>query len=288
MRLSSKTDKRLYTATSLADAVAALADRGEAGAPLAGATWIMRAPLRHEPMDRAYVAISRISELRRIDALDHEISAGACVTHAELASALASMPEVRALAQAAGDSANPAVRQVATVGGNLCTAAFAAPDLVPALICLGAELELETTRGSERVTVERFLDIRTDIDPGCLVRRVIVPRRPGRSVHIRLPLRKAGDYPVAIVSLSATLGPTGTVESVNVVVGSVESVARRWRRLEDGLVGRSLDPQRAAEQAEDLCGEFAGRDGIEAPGWYRVKVLPSLVRRAVASLQQQS
>ena len=39
-------DERLYVATSLSDALAALADRGHSGAPLAGATWIMRAPLR--------------------------------------------------------------------------------------------------------------------------------------------------------------------------------------------------------------------------------------------------
>ena len=280
--------ERLYIATSLVDAFAALADRGSAGAALAGATWIMRAPLRHEPQDLSYVAISKIDELRRVDILDHEISIGACVTHAELASSLGSLPECSALAQAAGSSANPAVRQVATIGGNLCASTFAAADLVPALICLDAELEIESAKGSERVTVERFLEIRTGIETGCLVRRVIVPRGMRRSAHIRLPLRKAGDYPVAIVSLAATLSPTGIVESARVAVGSVEPVARRWQQLELSLVGHRLDPRRAAEQAERLCGDFLGREGIEAPGWYRVKVLPSLVRRAVVALQEQS
>lgn len=280
--------ERFHAATSLADAIAALADRGSAGAALAGATWIMRAPLRHERRDLSYVAISKIDELRRLDILEREISIGACVTHAEMASSLGSLPECRALAQAAANSANPAVRNVATIGGNLCALAFVAADLVPALICLDAELEIEGAKGSERMTVKRFLEVRAGIGPGRLVRRVIVPRTTRRSAHIRLPLRKAGDYPVAIVSLAATLNPTGVVESARVVVGSVEPVARRWEQLETSLVGHSLDPRRAAEQAERFCGDFLGREGVEAPGWYRVKVLPSLVRRAVLALQEQS
>ena len=46
-----------------------------------------------------------------------------------------------------------------------------------------------------------------------------------------------------------------------------------------------LDPQSAGESAEAVSTDFVGRDGIEAPGWYRVEVLPALVRRAVQALR---
>ena len=280
-------EARLHVANSLSEAVAALAERGPSGAPLAGATWIMRAPLREERQDLTYVAISKIEELRSVDILGSEISIGSCVTHAELAHALAPLPECRVLAQAAARSANPSIRGIATLGGNLCACGFAAADLVPALICLEAEVELVTPHGSERFALERFLDIRASLEPGGLVRRVIIPRNAGRSAHVRLPLRKAGDYPVAIVSMTATLGPRGVVKSARVAVGSVESVARRWRRLEVDLIGQPLDPILAADKAESHCGDFQGRDGVEAPGWYRVKVLPNLVRRAVSAIREQ-
>ena len=282
-----KEDEHLYVARSLPDALAALADRAHAAAPLAGATWIMRAPIRRERLAPAYVAISRIDELRHVEILESEIRIGACVTHAELAISLALLPECRALAHAAGNSANPAVRQVATIGGNLCASAFAASDLAPALTCLDAEIDLETSGGSERMTVERFLEARTSVGPGCLVRGVVIPRAARRSVHIRLPLRKAGDYPVAIVSLAATLNANGIVETARVAVGSVEPAARRWKRLEADLIGHPIDPLRAAEKAEEYAGDFHARDGVEAPGWYRVKVLGSLVRRAVQALQEE-
>jgi carbon-monoxide dehydrogenase medium subunit len=281
-------DRRFYVARSLPDALAALADRGHAGVPLAGATWIMRAPIRQERQDLSYVAISRIDELRNVEILDHEIRIGACVTHAELATSLAFLPECRAIGQAAGGSANPAIRQVATIGGNLCASKFAAADLVPALMCLQAELDLETPRGPERITLEQFLQVRTSMEPGWLLRRVVVPRTACRSVHVRLPLRKAGDYPVAIVSMAAVLSTSGLVMSVRVVVGSVEPAARRWKRLEADLTGHALDTGSVAEKAAKYSEDFQGRDGIEAPGWYRVKVLTSLVRRAVQAIQQES
>ena len=282
------TPQSLVIATAVADAVAALAGHGEGAAPLAGATWIMRAPVRQEPFARSYVAIGMIDELRHIEISDREVVIGSCATHAQLAAALASVPECHALAIAAASAANPAIRQVATIGGNLCTAAFAASDLVPALLCLEADIELATMGGIERMPIDRFLAKRGDLATGTLLTRVIVPRNPLRSVHVRLPLRKAGDYPVAIVSLAADFKPAGAVENIRITVGSVESVARRWETLEAELAGRTLDPQTAFELAEAHAEAFKGRDGVEAPGWYRVKVLPSLVRRAAQALLNRS
>jgi aerobic carbon-monoxide dehydrogenase medium subunit len=280
--------ERLYVPATLDDAVAALTERGADGAPLAGATWIMRAPLRRERHDFCYVALSKIEALQHLTVGDREISIGACVTHAELASRLAALPDCRALASAAGSAANPAIRQVATIGGNLCAENFAAADLMPALLCLDADVEVEAPGGAERMALSRFLKMRATLEPGHVLRRVIVPRAPRRSAHVRLPLRKAGDYPVAIVSVAVTLNASGGVDNAKVAVGSVEPAARRWPELEVELVDRRLDPLRAAEKAESCCGAFRARDGIEAPGWYRLKVLPSLVRRAVQALQEQA
>ena len=286
--MSRQATGRLYVASTLRDAVAALAERGPEAAPLAGATWIMRAPLRYERQKPLYVALSKIDALRELTIGDREVGIGACVTHAELARQLGALPDCVAWATAAGSAANPAIRQVATIGGNLCAENFAAADLVPALLCLNAEVELEAPGGCERMAVSRFLEQRASRAPGQIVQRIIVPRTPRRSAHVRLPLRKAGDYPVAIVSAAVTLNGRGTVDAAAVAVGSVETVARRWPELEADLIGHPLDPAHAAEKAESHCGTLHARDGVEAPAWYRLKVLPSLVRRAVRELQAQA
>jgi carbon-monoxide dehydrogenase medium subunit len=278
----------LYMAPSLTDATAALRERGREGAALAGATWVMRAPLRHQPMARAYVALSRIEDLRRIEFRDDHIAIGASVTHEQLAAALHGEPSLSALLQAAAQSANPAVRRVATVGGNLCTTDFAAADLIPALLCLEADVVLANFGEEVRLPLAKFLEVRENLEPGSLVSRVIVPRQckevARHTAHARLPLRKAGDYPVAIVSLAVDIDHAGVIGNARAAVGSVEAVARRWTALEERLTGQRFDPQAIGDLSADCLDDFSGRDGVEAPGWYRVKVLPSLARRAAMAV----
>lgn len=267
------------TPPDLAAAVAALDEPG--AQPLAGGTWIMRAPVRGEPWAASYVALGNLRELRTL-AVDGQVRIGACVTHAELARATAGRPGLRALHMAAGRAANPAVRRVATVGGNLCAADFPAADLAPALLCLEAEVVLVEPAGPRALALDRFLHARGDESGPVLLREVRVREIGALAGHARLPLRLGGgDYPAAIVSLSAVVGPDGAIERARVAVGSVEPVARRWPELEAALVGVAAEPARAAGAARETLGAWSGRDGVDAPGWYRVRVLPALVGRAL-------
>jgi carbon-monoxide dehydrogenase medium subunit len=131
--------------------------------------------------------------------------------------------------------------------------------------------------------LQRFLDIRSTLAPGRLLTRIMLPRSERKTAHARLPLRKAGDYPVAIISLAVICDAAVRVESVRIAVGAVEPVARRWERLEAAVIGQPLEPVRMAELAAQFAGDFTGRDSVEVPAWYRVSVLPSLMRRAVAA-----
>jgi len=273
----------IYVASSLANALDALSECGAAGAAFAGGTWIMRSPIRHEPLKTHYVAIGRVAELGAVRIGADVVEIGAAVTHAALATGLADLPECNVLATAAGRSANPAIRAMATIGGNVATSDFAAADCVPALLCLDAEIEVAGRDGRERMPLARFLNIRSNPAPGRLVTQIIIRRSERKTAHARLPLRKAGDYPVAIVSLSLSLDAAGRVQTARIAVGSVEPVARRWERLEAALIGRRLDAEDAARTAAELADEFSGRDSVDAPAWYRVSVLPGLVRRAVTA-----
>lgn len=271
---------------SLPEAVAALSEQD--ATPLAGATWIMRAPVRGEALAGPYVAVSGLAELRAVEITDAEIAIGAAVTHASLCAALDGTADCAALVQAAGRAANPAIREVATIGGNLCASSFAASDLAPALLALDAQVEMVRASGAERQPIEAFLATRANLPPGWLLSRVIVPRAGRVSAHARLPLRRAGDYPVAIVSASLERQSDGAVASARIAVGSVEAVARRWFALERTLAGRPLDPEAAAEAARERIGGFQGRDGVEAPGWYRTQVLPNLVRAALSGVRARA
>ncbi|MDF2230981.1 FAD binding domain-containing protein [Albimonas sp. CAU 1670] len=254
---------------------------------LAGGTWLMRAPLRGEALSGDFAALHAIEELQRLDLSPQGAEIGAAVSHARLAQALDGLPDLAPLAVAAGASANPGVRRAATLGGNLCAVDFPAADLACALLALEADVDLERLSGPGRLPLARFLETRAEALPGALVAGVRIPRRPGRlGAHVRLPLKRAGDYPVAILSLTADL-VDGRLARPVVAVGSVEAAPRRWPELEAALEGAAPDPAAGATAAAGLLGGFAPRDGVEAPGWYRVEVLPALVRRALGALIQE-
>jgi carbon-monoxide dehydrogenase medium subunit len=246
----------------------------EDSAPLAGGTWIMRRNGDERPKS-LYVSLQQMPALRELD-VGSRLRLGACVTHSTLASALRDVNELAGLRDAAGRSANPAVRNMATIGGGLAVTRFAASDLVPPLLALDAGVE---TAGGETVPLEAFLAERPAQER--LITAVVVPARPARSAHSRLLLRAAGDYPVAIVSVvDAGDG------SVRVAVGSVTSVAFRWSALE-ARVGTDDSPSSAAAAARELLPMLAPRDDVDAPGWYRAEVLPTLVERALVRLHDE-
>jgi aerobic carbon-monoxide dehydrogenase medium subunit len=272
---------------SLADAVRSLRELGSDGAPLAGGTWVMRAPLRREPLARVYVALAGVPELRGIEATGDAVSIGANVTHTELAR-FQGPPATAALVTAAARSAFPAVRSVATVGGNLAAIGFPEADLVPALLALDARVELASPDGGTSTEdVASYLETRGARPAGELIARVVVPAAAGtRSAFERLTIRGGGEYAVANVAMSVRLDG-GVVADARVSVGGVEEQARLCPGAAAALVGSPLDAEAAERAGHAAAQECTGRDGLDAPGWYRLAVLPALMRTAAARLIEE-
>ena len=271
--------ERLFVAATSIDE--ALAARRQGAAVLAGGTWLMRDPRRGVGVPGSIVSLHRIPALSTVEISPEGVVVGAVVTHAALARALNGVAGFEGLAAAAEGAANPGVRRVATVGGNLCTLDFPAADLIPALLVCDAIVEIETVDGPKRVGIAEFMKGRTRLLADAILTKVHLHRDLTASTHVRLPLRMAGDYPVAIVSFALD-----TCRRCRIAVGSVEPVARRWTALEQAFAaepgGFPQDAERAAALALEN-NDFQGRDGVEAQGWYRRQVLAPLVKRGVAA-----
>jgi aerobic carbon-monoxide dehydrogenase medium subunit len=278
----------LVSAASVDQAVGALARLGEEGAALAGGTWIMRAPLRGEAFKPSYVALRGVEELHRLERGDPTVL-GSLLTHAELAVLERGAGPLGALAEAARRSAFPAVRSVATLGGNLCAAPFPEADLVPALLALDARVDLVSPAGAESVHLAEYVASRASRPAGELVRSVTVPAPSSRrSSYERLTIRGGGEYPLVSVAVAVELDDDGIAGEVRVAVGSVEEVARRSGAAEAALAGRRLGAAAATEAGRAAVAELAARDDRLAPGWYRLAVLPALLRTAIGRIVGES
>ena len=274
---------RVIQPRSLAEAVELLAQLGEAAAPLAGGTWIMRDWQRGQRRRQEYIALDQLAELHMLEA-GEMTRIGACTTHDQLAN-LIEHPALRAIAEAGRRSAFPAVRSTATVGGNVCAEPFPEADLVPALLACEAEVAITDGNGTRREPLAELLARHPRLPPGAVLEHLRVPAPAGRvSTFRRLTVRGGGEYAVASVALSADLDDSGLVRSARVALGCVEEVPRLSVEAANVLLGAPLDTAHgrlAGEAAAAACGP---RDALDAPGWYRRAVLPSLFEDAVSAL----
>lgn len=248
---------RIHRPGTVDEAVRTLQDHPHAQL-VAGATWIMRAPLRHEPVPEDLVLLCGVAGLDGIDSGD-PVTLGSMVTLEQAARAVAGMADLSALHEACRAAATPALRRMITVGGSVAATAFHASDIVPALLCVDAEVVAD--RG--------------------LVTGIRLPRTSRTSCHERLTWRSGGEYSIATVSISLDRA----TQDLRVALGSVESAPRRWASVERELSGRDFTPQDAASVVRD---HLADLDPVSAPGIpaaYRLDVLPTVMQRAVGRLQ---
>jgi CO/xanthine dehydrogenase FAD-binding subunit len=197
---------------------------------------------------------------------------GAAVTLEELAEPVG--PPSGLLGAASRSTANPGIRAVATLGGNV-VAGRAASDSVAALAALGADAELVSAAGVRRVPIEEL--VAGGPRRGELVRVFHVPPAIGWGWQ-RLTVRGAMDSSVASVAVvagrSSRVAVAFAAETV-LRLGSVE-------RLLSASVGTAsgVDGIRAAAMA-DLEG-IELRSDDRASEDYRRRVIPVLVERAGA------
>lgn len=280
--MMNETSSRIQFASSSSEAAKLLAGDESLGI-VAGATWIMRAPLRQEALPERFLSLSRIPELKEIRESRDGLEIGCLVTHDELAHALADDAELKGLANAAGRSANPGVRKLATIGGNLAARDFPAPDLVPALLALDAVTQVQTADGLHDLPLAEFIQSRDR----ALLTCVKIPRTGRRSAHARLTMKASGDYPVAIISISAVPDGEGRISDPRVAIGAVAATACRWQALEAAIAGHLPDASALEKLAEGIPPDIEARDSADVPGWYRLQVLPHLVRLAIEDLKMQ-
>jgi CO/xanthine dehydrogenase FAD-binding subunit len=189
------------------------------------------------------------------------------------------------LAQAAARLGSLQVRNVATVGGNLCNASPCA-DLAPALLAYDATVRIVGPRGRRDLPLEDFFvaNRATRLEPGELLEAVLAPTpAPGAVGRFDKVSRVRVD--LALVSLAAVLRvEAGRVAHARFVMGSVAPRPVRLRGVEAHLLGRAPDDAAARAAGALAADEVRPIDDLRATAAYRRHVAAVLVERAVRQL----
>jgi carbon-monoxide dehydrogenase medium subunit len=273
-----------FSPKSLSEASEILARyNGEAQA-VAGGTDLLLKMKADRLAPKAVVNIKRVPELRGISNLQSLIFLGALTTLEELRRSPVIREHYPALAEAADTMASVQIRNLATVGGNLCNAAPSA-DLAPILIALKAIARIAGPGGERRIPLDEFFTGpgATVLAPGELLVGLKVPRPDGLALYLKHSPREHMDIAVVGVGLSLQL-KEGRCESARVVLGAVAPVPLRARRAEDELTSGPLTPDRIHHAAKLAAEEAKPIDDVRGSAWYRRRMVEVLVRRGLSRI----
>jgi carbon-monoxide dehydrogenase medium subunit len=279
------------TPTTLDEAVRLLAEHGREARVLAGGTDLLLRMRTGQWRPRCVVNIKKVPGLVGIGFdPDSGLHLGAMVTAADLVRSEVVQAHYPALAQGAAVMASVQIRNLATVGGNLCNAAPSA-DLAPPLIALGGSAVIAGPEGQRRVPLEEFFlgPGQTILAPDELLVAIALPSpRPGSAaVYLKNSPRQAMDIAVVGVAVAMTRLDE-RCEDVCLVLGAVAPTPLRARRAEALLRGEEISTERIAEAARTATQEAQPIDDVRGSAWYRRQMVEVLTRRALLQLTEGS
>ncbi|MGH7741330.1 MAG: FAD binding domain-containing protein [Candidatus Eiseniibacteriota bacterium] len=275
----------------------------------------------HEPS--RLLLIGGIRDLRFVRESADGVEFGPLVTLAEIAAHPMLRRDFPSLARAAALVASPQIRNMGTLGGNLCldtrctyynqtlfwrealgfclkksgTICHVVPqgkrcvaahssDVAPALISLGASVEIAGAAGRRSVALDDFFvgdGVHNNVlVPGELITRVVIPHRARglAASYLKLRPRAAIDFPMLSVAFAARL-EDGRCLDARLVVGALGAKPRLIGGVTELVKGRALDPQLGEALAVAASKQCHPLINLAYDPDYRRAMVPVFVRRAV-------
>ncbi len=281
--------KTYITASSVDEALAALAAGGEQARIVAGATdLILEIELGVRKGIETLIDVTRIPGLDEIH-LDEEgrLHLGPLVTHNDCAASDLVRRHALPLAQASWLVGAPQIRNRSTVAGNLITAS-PANDTIPALMALGASVVLRSNDGERTVALQDFYTglRKTVMRTGEMLVDIhfpaLQPERE-RGAFIKLALRRA--QAISVVSGALVLAlEGGSIQRAAVTLGAVKPTIVHAEAAEAFLGGKTLDSETIKRAAELAVEAAAPIDDIRSSAAYRLEMVKVAVRRMLQDL----
>ncbi len=276
---------------TLGEAIKLLALHGERARILAGGTALLLDMQHGEIAPTHLISLDRVPGLKTV----HENGGwriGALNTISDLADFAINHPPLTALVDSAWLFGGRQVRNMCTVGGNICKASPGA-DMVPPLLCLDAELQLSGTDGQRSIPLDGFLigPDQTAIRPAEVLTEVIVSPLPPRTgtAFFKVMRRQAMDCSIIAAAARITLADDGqTCVEARVALGAAAPNPFRAKQAEALLVGNTLSPDLLHEAS--LAARDAARpvSDVRASADYRRMLVETLVERAVVRAAERA
>jgi len=299
---------------TLEEALALLNQYGKKAKLIAGGTDVIVLIKQKAMMPEVLISLRGIPGLDQIR-YDGALKIGAMVTHRGIEKSEVIRKEFSALTDAADVLGSIQIRNIATIGGNICTAAPSADTATPLLV-LGTQVKIKSLSEEKMVPIEGFFTGpgETILKKGEMVTELVVPKPlPNTgSAYWKLQRRLALDLPIlgvsvllsldkGTVSCSDMLCTTSPISSIlhtmekdeltckeiRIALGVAAPTPMRALKAENLMRGKKISDELLEEVANTASAEAQPRDSIRGEAWYRKDLVRVLVKRmAMKSIER--
>jgi len=208
---------------------------------------------------------------------------GALTTHRALETSALIKENYRVLTETEKKIASVHIRNVGSIGGNLCHA-DPAGDLAPPLIALGAGIKAVGLGGERFIPLEDFFVdyFETALQLDEILTEVHVPPPQPRTgvVYLKYSLREV-DPALIGVAAAIKVGSDGRCEDVRIVLGAVGSTPMRAKGAEEILKGKAMEEALKEQAAQKASMEANPASDVHASEEYKREMVRVFTKEAL-------
>lgn len=275
-----------YNAKSVEEAAALLKEHPDTRIISGGSDILIK--IREGKMaGTSLVCIRDIKEIQGVSKKDNgDIYIGAGTTFSHITNDPIIQECIPVLGEAVDQVGGPQIRNIGTIGGNICNGAVSA-DSAPTVFSLNALLRIEDGNGGRTVPVKEFYlgPGRVDLKRGEILTHVIIPAEEYqgyRGHYIKYSMRKAMDIATLSCSVVSRVNMEKNIlEDVRITFGVAAPVPFRCEKTEAALKGMSVSEELYQTIEESVRQEISPRDSWRASREFRLQIGGEIAKRAL-------
>ncbi|MDP6434931.1 MAG: xanthine dehydrogenase family protein subunit M [Arenicellales bacterium] len=284
------TNFKSYLAPATLDEAVDQLNQGNVTVLAGGSDLMLRVGAGNYDPSHTLMNILKINELRNISFEDNEVQIGTLTTITEIREDPELSIKMPLLGQAADQFASMQIRNVGTIGGNICNASPAGDMLVPLLLLDAAvELARQSDGGvaSRRVALKDFFvgPGKTQCQSNELLTRVSIPfsKQGFRARFYKFGTRPALDISTVSIGIGGIFN-NGYLQAPRVAFGAVAPVPFMALKTMKAIEQSPLDSERIKEIAEIARDEIKPIDDVRATAWYRKQLVHNLTIKVLSDV----
>ena len=276
--------------STISDAIGMLQKHGDEAKILAGGHSLIPAMRLRLSEPEFLIDISGIQGLEYIREESGQLIIGAMTKEAALEESEIVSSNYPLLIDTAKMIADPSVRNMATVGGNLAHG-DPANDHPATMLALRATVVAEGPNGRREIGIDDFFPefFTTALEPEEILTEIRIPSPPSGSGGAYLKIeRKVGDYAAAAVACQLSLDSSGMIQNIGIGLTNVASTPIRASSGEQFIKGKTPDENTVKEAARLAAADSEPMDDLRGNAEYKRALVDELTQRAITISRQRA